>query len=509
MSFGQSPQAILNPEGSSQLVWPFEDSFPINYQSGSHSWRLLCGHYCGLHQGVDRFALDWHTYRASSCGWGLNAPMAGKVIYAEYNSSTGYGNQIVLQSTQDSTFAVRMAHLQAVSVSVGDTVQVGDLIGWIGDTGNGGCHLHIVLYKDIYEISDPNYQPLDTTTIWRRAIDDLRVNRFINKAEPFSTTFQFLHTDKRLIVEQIEGPGPFWPQDRAVEGNVILFNRAPREVSGKMVLRFSQDQEGRQSLDLTTTDTFSLSPGERGVFQFSAPHIPNASSYSFLQVAYSDDNYPDYAGKIYTQPVYFYEESKCLVGEPNNDPATGEVLTFGGSPKLEELERYLGPEGDSVDYYRVNALRAGQIRLEQLSGPALQLTAVDSLGYPLSGEGTGTLLRPVGAGRSLYVRASGRGNCTRPYRLSISWEPEDAGAWLLWQQGDQLYTRLDAGPAGAVDVAVYNALGQRVAFFRKEATIGGILERGWSLPNASTGIHWVQIRTDSGGEFARKIWWFN
>ncbi len=73
-AFGQLPQAKLEPNGTSLLVWPFEDSFPIDYQSGSHSWRLLCGHYCGLHQGVDRFALDWHTYRSTSCGWGLKAP---------------------------------------------------------------------------------------------------------------------------------------------------------------------------------------------------------------------------------------------------------------------------------------------------------------------------------------------------------------------------------------------------------------------------------------------------
>ncbi len=508
-AFGQLPQAKLEPDGTSLLVWPFEDSFPIDYKSGSHSWRLLCGHYCGLHQGVDRFALDWHTYRSTSCGWGLKAPLAGTVIYVEENSNSGYGNQIVVQSTQDSTFAVRMAHLQAVSVGVGDRVEVGDPIGWIGDTGNGGCHLHIVLYQSIYDISDSQYNPLDSTTNWRRAIDDLRANRFIDKAEPFSAVFQFLSTDERLFVEDIDGPGSFWPLDRTVDGELILVNRDQKEVSGKMTLRFSEEEEGLYGLDVTTTDAFSLMPGERKAISFSAPSIPDADRYNFLQVAYSDEDRPEYDGKIYTEPIYFYEDAQCQIGEPNNTPAAGEVFTFGGSPKLEELERYLGPEGDSVDYYRVNALRAGQIRLEQLSGPALQLTVVDSLGSPLSGEGTGRLVRPVGAGQFLYVRASGRGNCTRPYRLSISWEPEEAGEWLLWQQGDQLYTRLDAGHAGSVDVAVYNTLGQRVAFFRKEATTGGILERGWSIPNASNGVHWVQICTDSGVEFARKIWWFN
>ncbi len=506
--FSQPQQAELKPNATSLLVWPFEDSFPIDYQTGSHSWRLLCGHYCGLHQGVDRFALDWHTYRSPSCGWRLNAPMAGKVIYVEYGSNTGYGNQIVLQSTQDSTFAVRMAHLQSASVALGEIVEVGDPIGFIGDTGNGGCHLHIVLYQSIYDISDPLYNPLDTVTAWRRAIDDLRINRFIDKTEPFSANFQFQATEKRLLVETVEGPGSFWPQDREVNGDIVLVNQDTQEVSGKMVVMFSEDQDGRLGIDIATTDTFSMLPGERRSIPFTVIPIPDANRYQFLQIGYADNRYPDYAGKIYTQPLYFYEAEKCLVGEPNNEPGAGEVLTFGGSPDAQELERFFGPEGDSVDYYRVDARRAGRLRLEQESGPVLHLTVVDSLGQSLSGGGTSVLERSVDSDQSLFVRASGRGSCTRPYRLAVTWEPEPAGEWLLWQQGGQLRTRFDTGDAESVDVAVYNALGQRIAFFQNEAAIGGLLERAWSLPNVSYGIYWVRIRTDRGDEFTRKIWWF-
>jgi len=508
-SFLPAQQVELNPNATSLLAWPFEDSFPIDYFSGSHSWQMICGHNCGLHHGVDRFALDWSTYRATSCGWGLQAPIAGTIIYVERNSNTGYGNQIVLQSTQDSTFAVRMAHLQAVSASVGDTVEVGDLIGWIGETGNGGCHLHIVLYQAIYEISDPNYNPLDTITTWRRAIDDLKRNRFIDMAEPFSATFQFQSTDQHLYVASVDGPGSFWPNDRVVEGHIELINQDTQRVSGKMILRFSEDEESRQSLDVTTTNTFTLQPGEQRSIRFSAPVIPDAGRYSFLQVAYSDEKYPDYSGKIYTQPVYFYEESQCLIGEPNNQPASGELLTFGGSPKMEELERFLGPEGDSIDFYRVEALRAGLLRIEQQSGPYLTWMVVDSSGKPQTISTPEHLELPVEPGEVLYLRASGQGNCFQPYRLTISWEPDAAGEWLLWQQDNLLQTSFDAGHAASVEVAIFNALGQRVAFFQKEITNAGMLERQWLLPNVPTGIYWVRIYTDQGEEFARKIWWTN
>jgi len=56
----------------------------------------------------------------------------------------GYGIYVLLEHPNSTR--TRYAHLQKVSVSVGDYVSQGDIIGYIGNTGNThgvtGCHVH-------------------------------------------------------------------------------------------------------------------------------------------------------------------------------------------------------------------------------------------------------------------------------------------------------------------------------------------------------------------------------
>jgi len=58
--------------------------------------------------------------------------------------SGGYGNNVVVHFKQNgSDYYVRYAHMSAVGVQSGATVQVGDRLGWEGSTGNStGPHLH-------------------------------------------------------------------------------------------------------------------------------------------------------------------------------------------------------------------------------------------------------------------------------------------------------------------------------------------------------------------------------
>jgi murein DD-endopeptidase MepM/ murein hydrolase activator NlpD len=65
-------------------------------------------------------------------------------------SNVGYGNHvdIEIQSPQGHFYA-RYAHLAAVAVSDGATVEVSDLIGWEGSTGvSTGPHLHFGVYQN-------------------------------------------------------------------------------------------------------------------------------------------------------------------------------------------------------------------------------------------------------------------------------------------------------------------------------------------------------------------------
>ena len=83
-----------------------------------------------MHTGVD--------FRGEP-GDPVRAAAAGKVIQAERNG--GYG--LMVEVDHGNGIVTRYAHLSAVSVSEGATVDVGAVIGRIGSTGRStGPHLH-------------------------------------------------------------------------------------------------------------------------------------------------------------------------------------------------------------------------------------------------------------------------------------------------------------------------------------------------------------------------------
>lgn len=102
--------------------------------------------------GVDR---QWGVDYMLPLGTPLNAPFAGKIIESQFNGP--YGNTVVIQLANGYTY--RVAHLQGTSVNVGATVNVGQLLGTVGSTGNStGPHVLI-------EMHDPTGKPIDPTPI--------------------------------------------------------------------------------------------------------------------------------------------------------------------------------------------------------------------------------------------------------------------------------------------------------------------------------------------------------
>ena len=64
--------------------------------------------------------------------------MAGKVVWAGENGL--WGNLVVVENNGVQTY---YAHLQSISVTEGEIVEAGDLLGESGSTGNStGPHLH-------------------------------------------------------------------------------------------------------------------------------------------------------------------------------------------------------------------------------------------------------------------------------------------------------------------------------------------------------------------------------
>jgi murein DD-endopeptidase MepM/ murein hydrolase activator NlpD len=86
-------------------------------------------------------------------GTSVHSTINGKVIYAGWNDQ-GYGNLVIVDNGEYKTY---YAHLSEIPVSVGQTIQKGEVVGLSGNTGNStGPHLH-------YEVRQNNV-PIDPAT---------------------------------------------------------------------------------------------------------------------------------------------------------------------------------------------------------------------------------------------------------------------------------------------------------------------------------------------------------
>ncbi len=96
-------------------------------------------------------SLSFHSGQdfAASCGSPLRATRAGTVSDRYYQSS--YGNRLVIDHGLVGGSYISSAYNHAASyiVSVGQRVQQGQTIGYVGSTGRStGCHLHFQIYEN-------------------------------------------------------------------------------------------------------------------------------------------------------------------------------------------------------------------------------------------------------------------------------------------------------------------------------------------------------------------------
>lgn len=183
-----NPSFLLSQE-LSHLFWPFynPDQFLIsdfhvpsewqNQEEGVlitkddvvNTWFFLNDHYWQNsgrwhHSGDNCFAQDWNFINGgnSDCRMYFFSPMGGKVLFKKdaclnFNCNnptctSGCGNYIVVQSSEDPTFAYRACHFSELNneVLVGDDIEAGDWIARIGNEGSSSAaHVHFVLYKNL------------------------------------------------------------------------------------------------------------------------------------------------------------------------------------------------------------------------------------------------------------------------------------------------------------------------------------------------------------------------
>lgn len=122
------------PVSSTGWVWPAGSTADVTSPFG-YRIHPITGEY-KLHTGVD-IAVDYGTP--------VVAANSGVVRYAAYCG--GYGLHVEIEHANG--MASTYSHLSAVAVDMDQTVKAGDVIGYVGSTGNStGPHLHFEILED-------------------------------------------------------------------------------------------------------------------------------------------------------------------------------------------------------------------------------------------------------------------------------------------------------------------------------------------------------------------------
>ena len=125
------------------MQWPLEAGVSY-YVSSEYGWRTL--------YGVE----DFHLAIDLACDNGTNvlAAAGGVVLRSEYHAS--YGNYVLID--HGNGLSTLYAHMSSNNVGVGETVSAGQLIGWVGLTGNTfGYHLHFETRENGSTVNPRNY----------------------------------------------------------------------------------------------------------------------------------------------------------------------------------------------------------------------------------------------------------------------------------------------------------------------------------------------------------------
>lgn len=129
-------------------------SCSLNFICPLNSYKYIsCEYGSGGHKGRDY---------AAPGGTPIHAVASGQVITVDSHYSYGYYVMIYHGTADDgNNYTTLYAHMQSwPSVSVGQTVSQGDVIGYVGSTGNStGNHLHIELRQNGARINPALYIP--------------------------------------------------------------------------------------------------------------------------------------------------------------------------------------------------------------------------------------------------------------------------------------------------------------------------------------------------------------
>lgn len=137
---------------------PKQQTVPMQLPFAPMEWWVVTqgnNNLSGTHNGLNRFAYDFARAGASSDGAPVYAPARGKVIEIVDHQPPGGqdGNYIKVEHAAGEVCVpihTKQGSIAASGIKVGDTVQMGQQIAAVGDTGTGkgNFHLHIALSNE-------------------------------------------------------------------------------------------------------------------------------------------------------------------------------------------------------------------------------------------------------------------------------------------------------------------------------------------------------------------------
>jgi murein DD-endopeptidase MepM/ murein hydrolase activator NlpD len=110
---------------------------------------VTSGYGMRVHPITGRYKLHDGTDFSARCGTPIRAAAGGVILEQYFNG--GYGNRVILNNglMRGKSIVTTYNHLSNYARSVGDKVNRGDVIGYVGSTGySTGCHLHFMVLVD-------------------------------------------------------------------------------------------------------------------------------------------------------------------------------------------------------------------------------------------------------------------------------------------------------------------------------------------------------------------------
>jgi murein DD-endopeptidase MepM/ murein hydrolase activator NlpD len=122
-----TPKIYTKHKGSKSFQWPV-----IGRITSGFGWR-----HGYNHKGID----IWNAQKSTAA---IRSALGGTVVRAGYSPS--YGNLVVIK--HPGGWETYYAHMSRITVNKGQTVDTGQMVGYMGRTGHAtGYHLHFEVHK--------------------------------------------------------------------------------------------------------------------------------------------------------------------------------------------------------------------------------------------------------------------------------------------------------------------------------------------------------------------------